>query len=145
MVDEQPALFHESPLNDGVFLAVESEDGSTLTVEGGGFSRQEMIDFARAVEFIDEQAWNERNVPFPAIVMTDVSSDETTASTTVIDFSATQRDTRPRVRNHTSSDRLPETIDGADMNAILVRVRPDSRRQRNPCNKSLTESVAQCP
>jgi len=59
-VGGRPALFHSEPQNGFAFVGVSLADGNTLALTGGGFSRQEMIDLANSVEFLDEQTWKDR-------------------------------------------------------------------------------------
>lgn len=79
-VNERPALFHARTQGDYAILAIELGDGNTLAIAGDGFSRQELIDLANNIGFVDEQAWNSRYGAVPAVIPRTVDD---TPSTTV--------------------------------------------------------------
>ena len=82
-VGERIGFVHERPQNDYVTLAVELENGDTMTVSGSDFTRQELIDIAAGIELVDEQTWNERYDPILPIIPRIV--EDMTATTEPID------------------------------------------------------------
>lgn len=81
-VEGRRAFIHE--LNDTgyITLAIELENGLTLSIESNGLTRPELVDIAAAVELIGEQEWNERYHLSLPIVPGSGSSATTVAPTT---------------------------------------------------------------
>lgn len=79
-INDRPALFHSPPQNSYAFLALTLANGNTMTLEGEGFSQQELIDLASNVEFLDERTWNDRYNPILPILPRTVDAPATTES-----------------------------------------------------------------